>query len=855
MLNGIEKGLELEEQLPFDFQSKQEIVDALEHLKKLMHQEPLVKEAYDKRTIYMKDLYQQLVDNNIINDEGGYAAYYHRRVLDYMTDELQQKVIHGKKLSKAQRDFMHGRTGTKGKDYSTNFIESEFKVVADGLFELKKKETLDAIMEPFNKQLALLNKKGDRAYETKLNQIKKEFGTKSPEYNAFNHTKRAFKKQFIEQNKPEGYQMYQPTPGNHFFRQSLVTEKQVEKVMNELIHQQPQLGQLVRLMDELVESSRDRLVLAGKKEQFLIPNELAKTLEDIGTTEKADPPFEQFLMGTVSRWKFFVLMNPARILKYNLNNMMGDLDGVISSDPSILKHSKNAAKEVFNYVETGKVTTLFNKALEQNVIDSGFDLTELGDINQQKWAQSFLKKNAPMDGLFSKASLKKVFTNKNPIKNYTELAQKWTATRENWFRYAAFLRALEKIEQGDTFYWSSDPKQIDAITDNYEKAGKLSREALGDYGNISDSGQYLRKHLIPFYSWMEINMGRYFRLFKNASNPNVQARIGAAMLKRGITSTAFKMIQAYAYTMVFTAAVSAYNALLHPEEEDELKGADVRGLQLIVGKTPDGKIISVPIVGAFYDFIDFFGLPDLREQMDMIVSGNDPIRGVKEGAETLVKAPINKIVQGVNPLIKSSSELFLKKSLYPNVFEPRPIKSRTEYLARFFSMKKAYRYVTEKPMRKKFFDTHWASDLLFREFDVQETAYFQTKSLVGKYKGYGSSGTPDDEQIQAKREALYNYATAIRYEQNEEADKWLERYYLHGGTEKGLNTSITNKHPLHQLSKAEKKDVMHVIDGHEGETEFAKKLSDPEIKRIKMALEYYNNTFGGGNKTTFGISR
>ena len=78
--------------------------------------------------------------------------------------------------------------------------------------------------------------------------------------------------------------------------------------------------------------------------------------------------------------------------------------------------------------------------------------------------------------------------------------------RENMLRLAAYRWFKQALKDGQRVYGASKPAEIDAIDRPDDKAAKLARELIGDYGNISSAGQYIRRRLIPFYSWMEINM-------------------------------------------------------------------------------------------------------------------------------------------------------------------------------------------------------------------------------------------------------------------------------------------------------------------------------------------------------------
>jgi hypothetical protein len=75
---------------------------------------------------------------------------------------------------------------------------------------------------------------------------------------------------------------------------------------------------------------------------------------------------------------------------------------------------------------------------------------------------------------------------RNPLKAYWQLAKHWTNLRENVIRLAAFRHFKTRIENGERgIYAASKKPQFDAIRDDTERAAKLARELIGDYGDLS----------------------------------------------------------------------------------------------------------------------------------------------------------------------------------------------------------------------------------------------------------------------------------------------------------------------------------------------------------------------------------
>lgn len=172
----------------------------------------------------------------------------------------------------------------------------------------------------------------------------------------------------------------------------------------------------------------------------------------------------------------------------------------------------------------------------------------------------------------------------------------YTSFRENWLRYAAYLDYVTRLEAGETpksvGYGASVPAMVDALTDQRDQAALMARDLLGDYGAVSHYGQSVRRKLIPFYSWMEINTKRYLRLIANAYGQG---------LGQGLATTAAVGVMAGARTSAWLGLrmfllyglIQVWNNLFHPDEEDDLPADERARLHLTLGRTPDGEVIRL----------------------------------------------------------------------------------------------------------------------------------------------------------------------------------------------------------------------------------------------------------------------
>ena len=68
-----------------------------------------------------------------------------------------------------------------------------------------------------------------------------------------------------------------------------------------------------------------------------------------------------------------------------------------------------------------------------------------------------------------------------------------------------------------------------------------------------------------------------------------------------------------------------------------------------------------------------------------------------------------------------------------------------------------------------------------------------------------------------------------------------------GGTKASLRQSIKNQHPLSGLNAKESNEVRKIMKGtlsqENAKTEYAKQLTDIDIRMIKAAIEYYEEVY------------
>jgi hypothetical protein len=556
---------------------------------------------------------------------------------------------------------------------------------------------------------------------------------------------------------------------------------------------------------------------SGRLMALVIPNELATTL-DAMKNQNTLGWLDQAFRVPLGYWKRWVLINPRRVLKYNLNNLSGDLDAVIAGSPKAIKKLPQAIKELYAVMRGEKPSVRYREALQRGVFDTGLTVQEIPEINKldrfTRLRGELSVKDMPVE------AARRVW---RTLKDYTQF-------RENWLRYAAYLDYVERLEAGENMdkigYGATYPPMVDGLTDIKDKAGLLARDLVGDYGAVSEAGKELRAKLIPFYSWMEVNTRRYLRIFANAFDQG----IGQGLKTTG-TVGAIKGARVSAWLAVRTAMlyglVQAWNHLFFPDEEDELDAQARMQLHLTLGRDKDGKVMSLRFQGALSDFLGWVGFDDAVGVATEISKGR---AGFGELARTIAKAPVNKIVQGITPLIKTPVELAAKRSFFPDVFKPRVVPDRTRQALRLFSLENEYDWLTDAPTRG-----YWNSvkQSLVYERDPGETAYNNIQERKREYMSrvLGREGSGD--YTSPRSEALRNLRKAIRYGDKSAEQKARAKLREMRVGQQDIARSIQTQNPLYGLNERDR-------------YKFTQTLTADERKQLQQAQRWYRELYFGG---------
>jgi hypothetical protein len=632
VVDNLRSAIERGQPLRFGFKDPQEVAGYQAKVDAAVSQNPHIQRAIDGRKKVVEELVNDLVDNGLLSEgaKDNAESYFHQQVLSYVESSKRA----GIRPQKIKRGFQKKRVVGPPEleqlyDYNTNYLEAEAEWMTDAQVELRKEKLLRQLEEEYDQMPGL------RA-EAKAKDVPVE--------------------QLMRERTDLG--VWQPAPGNVFYRTFTIPEKVAEEILR-IAPQEVDAGML-----------RQALAMGGPRKQLALPSELVDQLDSM---QKPKPKgwIADIARTTMDAWKVWTLLNPKRAIGYMVRNLTGDIDPVLGARPQALRYTNRAIRELWGY-HSGKLalTPELRKARDLGVIGSSITAQEIPSLKDLPVFRRVYQRTTKATEIPAEALEK--------IKEFNEF-------REGILRYAAFLDYRKELAGGTLKdYGGANPNTVAVLRKTLGDdvaAAHLARNLLGDYGNITVLGQFLRSYVIPFYSWIEVNAKRWPRLAQNAY---VAGNITSGGRVAGTVAVG-SLYLARLGTM--HALMAAWNHLMFPDEEKELGPNERANPHLTMGRRPDNSIRILRNTGALGDFLEWFGLNTAVSAWPQYESGQ---LSTKELLQMMAKDPLNKVVQGIGPHLKVPFEALAGQAFFPDATNPQPM-PRDEILANAVSLRDEYR--------------------------------------------------------------------------------------------------------------------------------------------------------------------
>jgi len=891
MLEDLAKDLETEKvdiaEKPLGYESVEQVANDLQNLRARMLSDPKTAEAYGRRQQLMRPLIEAMVEAGRLPEEVlDDPRYYHHQVLEHYTEGGQRL---GSRDFRVHRKGIEMRRMGSAKNINTEGVESDFEWLSQAYTQLytleaqakmkravdisgrlkMEREVIDEELsgtEDKSKLVGKMAKAKDRGNVGRIVAVNEQAGTATVHFvNREAGTQATVDMPLSDLSIskkggitiPEGYVEWQVPPNHPFFKADTVPQRIVDQVT--------QYGEARIGPEDL-----GQVMAVGKGETWIVPENIAKELNNLSKQAPTN------IVGEEARrinnaWKRWVILNPWRASKYLLNNMSGDLDALIGIAPGALRYAKKNSVALWNKMWKGKATPefeqLFNDAMEKSLLQSGMTMEEIPDVKKLpalKLLNAVMNPNDP----FWKRPDKMI---QSTIEKYWRNINTLNIWRESVLRLSAYEYWKDKVNSGNRrYYGASDKSTINQMYDAVKEgklelndvAARLARDTLGDYGNISAAGQWMRRTTHPFWSWVEINVPRYYHLFKNLAEEGRGKELAGAATVTGARlagKVGWKAAKVYAATHALFALVNAYNKTVYPEDDRAINKAKGELYLITPFKNDDGSRRVVRFSGALSDALDMFGLRDYTRDIGDLAEGK--LKAKDEAWRVMTSVPEN-LWQRISPFIKAPAEIGLQRQTYPRLLTEnwpqdvtdlkqwfttgRPVRSGAQQIWKYAALDwvyNTYRKATGRPMPGR--DTQlW--DMLSTTVDTNQANYYAIREKTYDFLRERGEAEPPPSQYKDKANAAYFFKVASQIDDKDAAKYWFKEYMrlsqeqwaknLAYGKEKkdfidyaltSLNKSIEYSSPLGALPEKYR-------------AQFLQSLTPEEHEQLNAAMAWYH---------------
>ena len=506
----------------------------------------------------------------------------------------------------------------------------------------------------------------------------------------------------------------------------------------------------------------------------------------------------------LNAWKWNMTIGPINLIPYMARNQIGDITAALISAPQIFSPSLlvPALEEAWAYYGKGKFAA--SKDIREMMDNGGLSATmaaaDLPSIRDYAVFRRFA-------GVQARHSSR-------VAQSYAESAGRLNQFRESVLRLASYKYYKSILARGGKPFLGGANRNIYAgLKSDASRAAYLGRNLIGDYGDMTELGDWVAQYVAPFWRWQEISVKRY---------KNIVMNIGTGVV-RGDREARIAALRAL--TMLLATYGSMYlwnNSGDRADIEKDLNSWDKISPHLNLGRTKDGMAVIFRRTGDISDLLEWTGLGGFISRWPQIRRGDIP---ASEAWAEVAKAPLNKLVSSLRPEMKLPYELATGKRLFPDVTRPRPA-SRFEILTDVIDVREIAVGATQLLGSDKSLRPHVGLRVPFGLgiINPKATAHSETTELRNAYLRMIGRPTPPTD-VQSRIKDMKDAAINDDYRAFSRA---LETYLTkkNGNLDK-LDQSLGYLHPFSQQLNDEDEDKFY--------EEF---LTAEQRQRARVAIEY-----------------
>lgn len=541
-------------------------------------------------------------------------------------------------------------------------------------------------------------------------------------------------------------------------------------------------------------------------------------------------------MKVMGLWKAYQLMAPRRAFTYQLRNSVSDFAKTFAFMPKAISFVPKATSMLTKYMLGVETSADLLRYIGAGGLEGGITNIELGDYKS-------LDKLNVYDNEGKLKPLSQIINAITKPLNGMENFYQW---REQIFRFAGYMYFYhEGLNENnlpkDGNYRASKRAEIQSIRNRSDVAYKMSNDIVGAYDDTTPFTQFISRRLQPFFRFQETNNKAYFRGLLNTfyNDPNLIKEVGentASRFAKGVKLSAYTAMRLGKFAIMASLVdlvLGLWNKVRRKEEDEQVPSYVREESHITIGKWGN-KVYYLSNVGSLREALEWVGMNDPYKDFYDIATGK---KTYKQKVLEIIKAPGLRMTESIAPLLTPIFELKTGQKMYSGQY----IRDDWEYVAELLQLKPAYRALTGKPQIDGKFN--WNPISLQKAFE-NEAYFWDIYDLRDQY--YISQGReplpPYPPSTTERSKALYQFRTAVRYNDSEAAKRYLELYMSLDGDLNGIKASARAITPLQGMSKEDREAFVSSLTGHdkyvyEKGMEFYAKYADDMIKFAEKYMD------------------
>ena len=788
LVEDINKGMYDYRELPFNFDTKQQVIEANNEIQELINKpggEILAQALKNRKKIYEANI--ALIDSaakDVDVDFSGFFSrqdYVHHAVIQYMEQAMADP-----ELKRSAIGILKARDGGQNA-YITDSALADFLA----LQRLKEMELKLTMMKDLKNQDITKELKRDENGKLII---------------------------------PEGYvDMSSAIVGFEFPNEMLKT--QAVNIAEKIIKDNKLDSKSAIAIRLRTEASATQ-----KNTHYVIPSDVALAYQNNLKGQEFKGSWDKIYLGSMHVWKAAALMTPRRAFMYQTRNAISDFSKTFALMPKAIGDVPRAIRMLNDFMLKNPTNPLMLRYIRAGGMDSGLTAISFGDYRSLDSLNVYDKsgKLKPVDeiiGAITKAT------------NGLENLYQW---REQIFRLAGFIYFTENVLNNklelpqDGNYRSSVPREIQGMDNKWDKAYKLSNDIVGAYDDTTPTTAFISKRLKPFFRFQETNNKTYFRAVKNAfyNDPNLTMAIGeahASKFARGVKVAphlAWRIGKLMVALNIVDLVMQLWNRIIRKEEDDQIPKYAREQSHITFGKWGN-KVYFISNVGSLREALAWIGWGDVYTDIADIFNGKF---SVGDKIKEILKAPYAEFSDSIAPLLMPIVELKMGKQF----FSDSAIRDPWQYVANFVHMGEIYKVVTGKPQM----DGEFAWNILsFSKVFENETYLWDIFTMRNDYMTSIDKPPIDFGVNKSKKSmALYNFRTSVRLHDQEAAENYFKEYIARGGTLSGITASANGLNPTKGMTIADRKNFIDSLQGQDKEVYDKGMLYYEQYKEDILAL-------------------